>query len=110
MKTFVDKEEDKEKEKGGDKNETLGDLGQHRRWATVAQSPVAQRLCCSTSLLLNVFVAQHLCCTTFLLPNVMCSNVFLGQRLVAESVVAQPLCCRNPQLNPWVCCAFGNVL
>ena len=73
-----DKEEDKEKEKGGDKNET------------VAQSPVAQRrLYCSTSLLPNIFVAQHFCCPmscvrTSFLANALLLKVLLPNLFVAE--------------------------
>ena len=67
----------------------LGDLGQHRRWATVAQSPVAQRLCCSTSLLPNIFVAQHFCCPmscvrTSFLANALLLKVLLPNLFVAE--------------------------
>ena len=53
----------------------------HRRWATVAQSPVAQRLCCSTSLLLNVFIARRLCCPTSLLHNISVAQCHVFERL-----------------------------
>ena len=74
----------------------------HRRWATVAQSPVAQRLCCPTSLLHNISVAQCHLFERLSWPTlkVLLPNLFVAEILNLTLGFVAPLAMSYKLLTP----------